>query len=858
MLFRILMVATITLLASQIFQSCQKSTRTFFEPGVSKDLAQYRARHIYDVHYHLTFRIPEEQKRPVTGEAQIAFKPLKARHGIILDFQPGEESIDWVELNGEKVELNYMNGHIYLDANGVVPRQENVVTIKFTASDQALNRSEDFMYTLFVPDRASTAFPCFDQPDIKAPVSLSLEIPDTWSALANGKEIKQEKIAGGRKKVHFAAGKPLSTYVFAFTAGDFEIAEQTEHSKTIRIFHRETDQEKLDRNLPGIFQQHFQALNWMEDYTGISYPYKKFDMAILPGFQYSGMEHPGAIWYRDTRLLLDENPPITRRIRKASLIAHETAHMWFGNLVTMEWFDDVWLKEVFAGFIADKIVAQRFPEENHTLQFLLSHYPRSYSIDRTRGSHPIKQELDNMQKAGTLYGPIIYNKAPIVFEQLEKIMGPENFREAVKEYLRVFSHDNADWDDLAAIFDTHSSHDILEWSQAWIYGKGMPHISYVVEKDDSQEQMLCVRQDGGYEGDGFPAQLLSAWIVDDTTSLFPELGFSEKESCLDAPMDNPQPRLVLLNGGGLGYGFFELYPNDISFINEKISAVTDKVLRASAFINMHENFLRFNVDRDFYFEFLMRALGQEDDTSLQGYLLNNLEILCMNFLHYEKGARYSGIVEDLLWEKFQDVDGASKELFFHSWLKLARSEAHSNNMKAMYEGEVAVEDFSLSDQNRTLLAMEAAMRMPGNRVLLEKEQNRIDNPDRLRRFEFIVPALSAEKTVRDKFFESLTLPKNRRPEPWVLDALYFLHHPLHHQQGMDYILPSLEMLEEIQATGDIFFPQNWLGATLQNYRQPEVAEWVEQYLQENQGLSKNLKQKVYQSADNLFRSAQMH
>ena len=130
------------------------------------------------------------------------------------------------------------------------------------------------------------------------------------------------------------------------------------------------------------------------------------------------MEHPGAIFYNDSRLMLDKNPSVNERLNQANLIAHEVSHQCFGNLVTMQWFNDVWLKEVFASFMADLIVNPQYPEVNHELAFLLSHYPRSYTVDRTGGANPIVQPLDNMLNAGTLYGDIIYHKSPIMMRQM--------------------------------------------------------------------------------------------------------------------------------------------------------------------------------------------------------------------------------------------------------------------------------------------------------------------------------------------------------------------------------------------------------------------------------------------------------
>ncbi len=134
--------------------------------------------------------------------------------------------------------------------------------------------------------------------------------------------------------------------------------------------------------------------------------------------------------------MLDESATQNQLLERASVIAHETAHMWFGDLVTMRWFNDVWMKEVFANFMAAKIVNPSFPQVNHELRFLLAHYPAAYQVDRTAGTNAIRQELDNLDEAGQMYGPIIYQKAPIVMRQLELIVGARRFRDGLREYLK--------------------------------------------------------------------------------------------------------------------------------------------------------------------------------------------------------------------------------------------------------------------------------------------------------------------------------------------------------------------------------------------------------------------------------------
>jgi len=287
---------------------------------------------------------------------------------------------------------------------------------------------------------------------MKATFSLSLEISAKWVAVANG-TLKSKNTTGKRTIYHFQKTEPISTYLFAFTAGKFTTVERERNGRTITLYHREPDQKRIDQNLDEIFRLQFDALDWMEDYTQIKYPFGKYDLVAIPSFQYSGMEHPGSVLYRAEKLFLDPTATKEQILKRASLIAHETAHMWFGDLVTMAWFDDVWMKEVFANFMAAKAVNPAFPDVDHKLAFLIDHYPKSYAIDRTDGANPIKQELGNMNMAGTLYGSIIYHKAPIVMQHLENITGEEALTDGLRVYLETFAFGNADWTDLIAILD---------------------------------------------------------------------------------------------------------------------------------------------------------------------------------------------------------------------------------------------------------------------------------------------------------------------------------------------------------------------------------------------------------------------
>ena len=212
-----------------------------------------------------------------------------------------------------------------------------------------------------MPARAHQAFPCFDQPDLKARWSLALDVPEGWQVARQRRRARARRAATGRTRVRFAETQPVSTYLFAFAAGKFSVEQAERNGRTFRMFHRETDAAKVARNRDAIFDLHASALDWLEKYTAIPYPFGKFDFLLVPAFQFGGMEHPGAIFYNANGLLLDESATQDQMLGRASVIAHETAHMWFGDLVTMRWFNDVWMKEVFANHMAAKIVNPAFP-----------------------------------------------------------------------------------------------------------------------------------------------------------------------------------------------------------------------------------------------------------------------------------------------------------------------------------------------------------------------------------------------------------------------------------------------------------------------------------------------------------------
>lgn len=814
------------------------------QPGVSRELAQFRKEHFEGVRYNLFFSIPESREEAVTGTAEITLA-VREKQPVIIDFRGEPEQVASVLLNGRKVPYTVKDEHIVIGAKDVA-NGENRVTVEFTANDQSLNRRDEFLYTLLVPDRARTLFPCFDQPDMKSLFTLSLEVPSSWQAVANGaiEQVDSTSVTG-RRRVYFRETEPLSTYLFSFVAGKLTRETYSRDGRDISIYHRETDPKKVAQ-CPDIASEVFDALEWQEEYTQIPYPFAKYDLIILPGFQFGGMEHTGATLYTDGRMFLNENPTLNERLGRSSLIAHETSHMWFGDFVTMEWFNDVWTKEVFANFYASRMIEPLFPEVNHSLNFMLDYIPAAYSEDRTAGANPVKQQLENMRDAGLMYGNIIYDKSPVILEMLVKKMGKEPFRKGIREYLKTYAYGNATWEGLIGILDTYTDDDLSAWSHVWVNEKGMPEISceagkkLYVEQSDPLGRGLLWEQD------------LSFLIVHsdgETEEVQATFAKNERLKFVDLKRQAGEGSFVIPNADGKGYGFFRLLEKDTKACLAYLPACKDEMLRGSLLITLYENLLNRTISSESYMEAMLDYLPGENNSLLfsaaLGYIGN-----CQRL--YPSDPKK---LEQVLWRIVTTAEQPQRRLqAFRQYRSIARSPEAVGRLYALWKDGKAPAGCSLSENDYISLSYGLAIQMPDKAdEIVATQQARIINPDRKRQYAFISPSVSPRKEVRDSVFASLLVAGNRRVEPWASAALSNLNCQLRQKEAVGYIRPALEVLQEVQRTGDIFFPRDWVRALLSGHTSPEAKKEVDDFFATHPDYPVLLSNKIRQQADHLYR-----
>uniref|UniRef100_A0A1I8PGY6 glutamyl aminopeptidase n=1 Tax=Stomoxys calcitrans TaxID=35570 RepID=A0A1I8PGY6_STOCA len=345
----------------------------------------------------------------------------------------------------------------------------------------ANGESKSIATSKFEPTYARQAFPCFDEPAMKSMFTITLVRPtgDGYHALSNMNIESEQDIGNGLTEVQFAESEPMSTYLACFIVSDFAYKEKTVRGVLegapdfqMRVFSTAAQVDKVEYALNvGVGITEFYI-----DYFNISYPLPKLDMAAIPDFVSGAMEHWGLVTYRETALLYDKDiSASSNQQRVATVIAHELAHMWFGNLVTMKWWNDLWLNEGFASYIEYKGVHHIHPDWDMLSQFLIADLHGVMRLDATLASHPIVQTVESPSQITELFDSITYSKGASIIRMLEDLVGPEKFRNATTNYLNRFYMSNAETNDFLTEVEAQDfEFDVKLIMQTWTEQMGLP------------------------------------------------------------------------------------------------------------------------------------------------------------------------------------------------------------------------------------------------------------------------------------------------------------------------------------------------------------------------------------------------
>lgn len=831
-------------------------------PGISQALARQRGADVSDLRYELAFRCGQNSD-VVEGSVRILFDLTEdaAHRPLTVDFD-GRSLGDLLINDAASGDVRRVHNHVVVPS-AMLRAGRNELRASFTAAVAATGTplsvyrdpksGEEFVYTLLVPADAHRLFPCFDQPDLKAVFQLQLDLPEAWSAVANAPARQARAGEGGRRRFAFADTAALPTYLFAFAAGPFEVvAADNGDGPPVRLFVRHSKRTELEGDL--LLGMHARAVEWLETYFDRRYPFDKLDAVLLPGFPYGGMEHAGAIFYRETALAFDHRPSDDELLRRSTLIYHEVSHQWFGNLVTMAWFDDLWLKEGFATYVSYRLLDALEPERHSWLRFLQKVKPNAYRIDVTPGTTPVYQELDNLADAKSAYGAIVYNKAPAVLRELQGRLGETAFRDGMRRFLAEHAFGNARWQDLVRAFETASNTEIDAWSDRWILAPGMPRVSVEWRVDERGHISEFLLRQEATVGDGvWPLQLQLLLVDADGHRHTKTVRSQTRERSIDDLVGEKAPICVLLNPDDVAYGQFALDSSSREHLRQHLPEWDGPLLRAVALTALFDSVREAEMDPVQYVEVAMRALQDERDAASHSWLLQTLATTIGRYLQADAaGAAVRQLSADLVPRLRQGMG----ELALHTFRTLVRVSWQPEVLELcadLLEGS-AIPDLQLGMADRYLAL--AALLAHGHGAELAARMTGEATPATAEKYAYLALAARGDAESKAEQFASY-LQLEEPPEQWMQDSLSYFHWPNQDEVTLPFLGRALERSEWVKQNRRIFFMPAWIDGFVNGHSSRAALEIVDDFLARRSDLSADIRRKILESVDSLRRAVRI-
>jgi aminopeptidase N len=852
----------LALAASAVTTAGAQTPRTLTGPGVSIELARLRAASVSDVRYDLKLDLNTPDS--AAGVVTIRWKRTGTGDAVI-DFRG--RRLASVSVNGAGVGLEHFNGaHVVLPATTLVTG-ENAARFEFITdiapSGASIIRSHDpdgsdYLYTLLVPADANQLFPCFDQPDLKARVSLSLAGPREWTMIANGSATSADT-SGDRVTTRFTETKPLSTYLIAFAAGPWARASSTESGRTINVYARKSRAKEAD--LDTLLALNHRAIRWMESYFDRQYPFEKFDFVLAPAFPFGGMEHPGAIFYNENSFIFRERPTTARRIGRFSTILHEVAHQWFGDLVTMRWFDDLWLKEGFATYMAAKAQFALDSSSGAWKTFYQGNKPAAYGVDQTAGTNSLWQQLANLDQAKSNYGAIVYNKAPSVLKQLNYLVGEEAFQKGVRQFLSSHAYANATWQDLLAAVGKAADRPLDDFGRNFMLRPGMPIVEQRVATANGRITSLQLVQRPAKPLSGeapWPMRTQVVLVYPDRAPVTIPVEMKARVTDVASARGRPAPSFVFANYEDYGY-FLTLLDNASARTLEagSLGRVADPFLRTMLWGALWDQVRDAQLDPIRFARLALRELPNEKDEQLYPSIAGRLARAVSVYASETNRIAVQPQAEDLLWKAAMDASRpySIRKASIDAFIGLARTPSALSRISSLLTTD-SVAGEPVRDPTRwEVVTRLLVLGAPNAEASLRAQSARDTTPDGRRRA-FTAAAARPDPQIKRDYFTRYFADKTLN-EDWASGSLGAFNASEHDTLTLHYLRPALDSLPYIQANRRIFFLGSWLGAFIGGQRSEEALSIVNKYLADNPRLPRDLKQKVLQTVDDLDRTVRI-
>ncbi|MFD5428679.1 aminopeptidase N [Streptomyces sp. NPDC127084] len=566
-------------------------------PGenLSRDEAGERAALLsvdgYEVFLDVRSATAEEATEPRTFRSVTTIRFRAAEPGTASFADLIAPSVTTVTLNGEELDP----AAVFDGARVALPalRAENVLVVDaqcaYSRTGEGLHRFVDpedgevYLYTQYEPADARRVFANFEQPDLKAPYRFEVAAPDGWTVWSNEAVASRD---GGSWR--FAETKPISTYITAVVAGPYHYetdlyTRTLPDGNTLEIPLGAMCRKSLAKHFDAddIFLVTKQGFDFFHDHFGYPYPFGKYDQAFVPEYNLGAMENPGCVTFREEFIFRGKVTQASYE-RRANVILHEMAHMWFGDLVTMRWWDDLWLKESFADFMGSFSMVEATRFHNGWVTFANNRKAWAYRADQLPSTHPITADIRDLEDAKLNFDGITYAKGASVLKQLVAYAGRDAFLEGARRYFGRHAYGNTRLGDLLSVLEETSGRDMAAWSRSWLQTAGVDTLTPVAVYDaEGRITELAVLQEGDelrphrvavglyrLEGPDLVRYARAEVDVVGARTIVAELAGAER------------PALVLVNDDDLTYCKIRFDEGSLETLRAHLGAITDPLARA--------------------------------------------------------------------------------------------------------------------------------------------------------------------------------------------------------------------------------------------------------------------------------------
>lgn len=830
-------------------------------PGIAHTLAERRAAQIANVRYDLSLDLTGEAR--ASGTIAIRFDRVAGSGDLVLDFR-GPDLSDLIVNDRPLSTQGRSDGHLTLP-QALLRTGANRITARFAtpiaASGAAIIRYRDdkdggvYLYTLLVPSDANLLFPCFDQPDLKARFRWTLTAPAGWTVIANG-PLAERSAAGTATRWRFAETEPISTYLAAFAAGPWtHWTSAPAGDRPISLYARASRRAEVDAEAQ--IATNRAAVRWLADWFAIPYPFAKLDLVLAPAFPFGGMEHVGAVFYNEDRFVFREPPTLPQRVNRDATIYHEISHQWFGDDVTMRWFDDLWLKEGFSTYMAARIQAELQPDSNAWTTFLLSTKTPAYRADATSGTQALWQPLDNLDAAKSNYGPIVYNKAPAVIKQLAFLVGEDGFRRGLHDFLHDHAYGNATWQDLLGAIGKASGVDLGAFGRQYMLRAGLPRIDTRLRPAGDRIGTLALVQRParalpGDPGGAWPMKVRVRLGYHDRDDVVLETAFDGATATLADAAGLPMPDYVWANDGDQGYGLFLPDARTIAWIVARVGTVTDPLLRALLWSGLWDSVRDLRVAPDRYVAVLLDHLPGERDEQISRTILARGATALDLYLPDTKAEALRPRWEASLLARIDDPQlgyGLRKDAL-DRLVATARTPLALGRLRDLLAGRAMLAGAAIRQPTRWAIVRRLiAVGAPDAAALFAAEQRR-DTSSEAVKDAFVARAATPDRSVKaayfTRYFDDATLN-----EAWASESLGAFNEIGQAALTLPFLRPALDRLEWIRQNRRIFFLPAWIEAFVAGQRDAAALAVVDGFLKAQPALPIDIRRKLLTARDEL-------